>query len=74
MSPRVEDKLWREHGVLPEEVWDVLFDDDDMVVYPGKKGKASYAAIGRTRSGRKLLVAFYLRYAVADIATAFGID
>ncbi len=74
MSQRVEDKLWREHGVLPEEVWDVLLDDDDMVVYPGKKGKASYAAAGMTRGGRKLLVAFYLRHGVADIATAFDND
>jgi uncharacterized DUF497 family protein len=73
VSPRVEEKLWREHGVLPEEVWDVLFDDDEMTVYRGKQGRATYVATGRTSGGRKLLVAFYLRSGVADIATAFDI-
>ena len=73
-TPAIEEKLWRKHHVLPEEVWDVLLDDDDVEIFSGRQGKADYVAIGRTRGGRKLLVAFYKRRGVADIATAFEID
>lgn len=67
----MEAKLWQKHRVRAEEVWDVLCDDEDVEWFAGRPGQANYIAVGRTRGGRCLFVAFYLRQGVADVATAY---
>jgi hypothetical protein len=58
--PRMLDKLDWKHGVLPEEVEDVIFSQPQFrkVQRGHRPGEHVYAALGRTRAGRYLIVFF----------------
>ena len=59
------------HGVLPEEVEQVLFNDYDIpVIMRGKENK--YLTYGETDSGRFLLVGWVSKYRKTRIVTARG--
>lgn len=61
--PDIEDKLLQKHGVLAEEVEEVLFDTPR--IYFVEKGHRPdenlYAATGQTEAGRYLIVFFILK-------------
>jgi uncharacterized DUF497 family protein len=57
------------HAVSPEEVEEVLFNEDDKpILLKGKEGR--YLAYGQTQSGRSLLVVWVIRYRKTNIITA----
>lgn len=58
--PHIVDKLNWKHGVEPEEVEQVFFGNPVVrkVQKGHKKGEDLYAALGRTQSGRYLIVYF----------------
>jgi uncharacterized DUF497 family protein len=58
--PQIIDKLNWKHGVIPEEVEEILFSNPEVrkVQKGHKKGEDLYAALGRTESGRYLIVYF----------------
>jgi uncharacterized protein len=57
------------HTVSPEEVEEVLFNEDDSpLILKGKEGK--YLAYGQTQSGRYLLVVWAIHYKKTGIITA----
>lgn len=57
------------HLVSPEEVEEVLFNDEETpLIMKGKEGK--YLTYGRTRGGRLLFVVWVLRYKKTKIITA----
>jgi hypothetical protein len=57
------------HSVTPEEVEEVLFNEDDNpVILKGKEGK--YLAYGETQSGRYLLVVWAIHYRKTVVITA----
>ncbi len=59
----VEDKLLQKHGVLAEEVEEVLF-DSPMIRFVEQghyEGENLYAAYGQTEAGRYLTVFFILK-------------
>jgi uncharacterized protein len=57
------------HAVSPEEVEEVLFNEDDKPIFwEGKEGK--YLAYGQTQSGRYLLVVWAIHYRKTNIITA----
>ena len=57
------------HAVSPEEVEEVLFNEDDNpIILKGKEGK--YLAFGQTQSGRYLLVVWVNHYKKTGIITA----
>jgi len=61
--PEIEDKLYRKHNVLVEEVEEVLFDKPRIrfVEKGHREGEDLYAAYGRTTSGRWLITFFVLK-------------
>ncbi len=61
--PEIEDKLYRRHNVLVEEVEQVLFDKPHIrfVEKGHRKGQDLYAAYGQTADGRWLIVFFVLK-------------
>jgi len=66
-----EDTVYHiaKHSVSPEEVEEVLFNDDDPpIIMRGKEGR--YLAYGKTQGGRFLLVVLVLRYKKTGIITA----
>jgi len=57
------------HAVSPEEVEEVLFNEDDKpFILKGKQGK--YLAYGETQSGRYLLVVWAIHYKKTYVITA----
>lgn len=61
--PEIEDKLLQKHGVLAEEVEEVLF-DSPMIRFIERghyEGENLYAAYGQTETGRYLTVFFILK-------------
>jgi uncharacterized DUF497 family protein len=58
--PHIIDKLNWKHGVIPEEVEEILFSNPVVrkVQKGHKKGEDLYAALGRNESGRYLIVYF----------------
>jgi uncharacterized DUF497 family protein len=57
------------HLVSPEEVEEVLFNDEDIpLMMRGKEGK--YLAYGKTRGGRLLFIVWALKYRKTRIITA----
>ncbi|MCB9077333.1 MAG: BrnT family toxin [Anaerolineaceae bacterium] len=61
--PDIEDKLLQKHGVLAEEVEEVLF-DTPRIYFVEKGSRADedlYAATGQTEAGRYLIVFFILK-------------
>ena len=57
------------HGVSPEEVEQVLFNDEDVpIIMRGKENK--YLTYGETDSGRLLLVVWVWRHKKTRIVTA----
>jgi len=58
--PHIVDKLNWKHGVRPEEVEEILFGNPVVrkVQKGHKKGENLYAALGRSESGRYLIVFF----------------
>jgi len=57
------------HAVSPEEVEEVLFNEDDKpIILKGKESK--YLAYGQTQSGRYLLVVWVSHYKKTGIITA----
>ena len=57
------------HSVSPEEVEEVLFNDDDPpIIMRGKEGR--YLAYGKTQGGRFLLVVWILQHKKTGIITA----
>jgi uncharacterized protein len=74
---KIEKIIWDEetvshlarHGVTPEEVEEIFFNEEDKsVILKGKEGK--YLAYGQTQSGRYLLVVWAIRYKKTGIITA----
>ena len=61
--PEIEDKLYRKHQVLVEEVEEVLFDKPRIrfVEKGHREGEDLYAAYGQTVAGRWLIVFFILK-------------
>ncbi len=63
------NKIERKHGVIPEEVEDVLF--SKSYIRRAKKGRVKgedmYAAYGQTEAGRYLIVLFILKYQTAAL-------
>lgn len=61
--PDIENKLLYKHGVLAEEVEEVLFEDPYVrFVEKGyRTGEDVYAAYGQTEEGRYLIVFFILK-------------
>ncbi len=61
--PEIEDKLLQKHGVLAEEVEEVLFDEPHVrFVEKGyRTGEDVYAAYGQTEEGRYLIGFFILK-------------
>ena len=63
LLPEIEDKLLQKHGVLAEEIDEVLF--GNPVIYFVEKGHREgedlYAAYGQTEPGRYLVVFFILK-------------
>ena len=59
----IVDKLIQKHGVEPGEVMEVLRSKPHFryVEKGHRKGEGVYAAMGRTRSGRKLIIFFVLK-------------
>lgn len=57
------------HLVSPEEVEEVLFNEEDTpLMMRGKEGK--YLAYGKTRGGRLLFIVWVLKYRKTRIVTA----
>lgn len=57
------------HEVSPEEVEEVLFDEEDPpLVLKGREGK--YLAYGKTGGGRNLLIVWVVTYRKTKIITA----
>ena len=59
--PDITDKLAWKHNITPQEVEEVLFDDDPLYrkVQKGHiPGEDLYAALGQTDAGRYLMVFF----------------
>lgn len=57
------------HGVSPEEVEDLLFNDDELpVIMRGREGR--YLTYGKTQGGRYLLVVWVMIYRKTKIITA----
>ena len=57
------------HAVSPEEVEEVLFDEEDKpLLLKGKEGR--YLAYGQTQGGRYLLVVWAIHYRKTNIITA----
>ena len=57
------------HSVSPEEVEEVLFNDEtEPLIMRGKEGK--YLAYGKTNGGRFLLVVWAAKYRKTKIITA----
>jgi uncharacterized DUF497 family protein len=74
---KIEKIIWDEetinhiarHGVTPEEVEEIFFNEGDTpVIFKGKEGK--YLAYGQTQSGRYLLVVWAIHYKKTGIITA----
>lgn len=61
--PEIEDKLYRKHNVLAEEVEEVLFDKPHVrfVEKGHREGENLYAAYGQTKDGRWLIAFFVLK-------------
>jgi hypothetical protein len=61
--PEIEDKLWRKHSVLIEEVEEVLFGDPRVrfVERGHREDEDMYAAYGQTGAGRYLIIFFILK-------------
>lgn len=60
-----------EHGVEPDEVVDVFY--NDHIDYPAYEegGETRYDVVGRTDNGRILLVVYTLRESAIRVVTAF---
>lgn len=57
------------HGVSPEEVENLLFNDDELpVIMRGREGR--YLTYGKTQGGRYLLVVWVMKYRKTKIITA----
>jgi uncharacterized DUF497 family protein len=57
------------HGVSPEEVEEVLFDEEEPpLILKGRDGK--YLAYGKTGGGRYLLIVWVVTYRKTKIITA----
>ena len=57
------------HGVSPEEVEELLFNDDELpVIMRGREGR--YLTYGKTRGGRYLMVVWVMKYRKTKIITA----
>jgi uncharacterized DUF497 family protein len=57
------------HRVSPEEVEDLLFNDDELpVIMRGREGR--YLTYGKTQGGRYLLVVWVMKYRKTKIITA----
>jgi len=74
---KIEKIIWDEetvnhiarHGVTPEEVEELFFNEEDTpLILLGKEGK--YLAYGQTQNGRYLLVVWTIRYKKTGIITA----
>jgi hypothetical protein len=61
--PEIEDKLLQKHGVLAEEVEEVLFDNPmiQFIEQGHYEGENLYAAYGQSEAGRYLTVFFILK-------------
>ncbi|MBW1802253.1 MAG: BrnT family toxin [Deltaproteobacteria bacterium] len=74
---RIERILWDQdtfdhisrHSVTPEEVEEVLFNENDLpVIMRGKEGR--YLAYGKTEADRFLLIVWVSKYRKTRIVTA----
>lgn len=63
--PAIVDKLVSKHGVLPEEVEDVLYSQPHVrrVERGYRRGEDVYAAMGQSAGGRYLIVFFIYKHA-----------
>lgn len=72
----VADKIARKHEVSVDEVYEVFWNDQDLLlIRRSSKVRGTYVALGRTFAGRYLMVAFRPRgRGVANILTARDMD
>ncbi len=76
VSEEIEDKLYIKHRVSVDELYEVIWnDEDELIIRHSQKVRGTYTAYGRTVAGRYLMIAFrLLEGGVAKILTARDMD
>lgn len=76
VTEEIEDKLYAKHRVSVDELYEVIWNDEDQVMLRhSQKVRGTYTAYGRTLAGRYLMIAFrLLEGGIAKVLTARDMD